>query len=880
MEKKKKTEAISEYILKRIDSQNGVVGAVLCIVTILTGFFFFLWDSADTRIASGLFDSPQAQNLFLMAAAVFSALIFVLSRNDDKLPEGRRHLLSIIAILIFDAATIVFGFFAAGVDMINGRGMMNFAISLLLVFGAIIYPLWFSVTAVPASVAGFIFHVHWFAKAVGSEPYIMPVSEIMDVCILGIIVTIISVMNSLLQKRRFEAEGVYYNNVKTLLAANPNAFSTLRVNVTRDEVPENIGKGHISEALHGAGTIGEIIKRVVAISPSLSVDEGNERVSREALLKAYDEGRDSLTFNWNYQLESGKYGWVTSDVRLVKNPATKDIEAIVCSETDDRRHNVQRILSILSGLEYIQIAIIDVKKKTVSLYSSNGSINDGAFPEMDYEEETKSILKRLSSESAAGVGGVSGRMLSLDTIITMLSQREVYQVRFEVEKKHYQESFRYLDEFKKTILMTVQDITELLSEEEEKNRRMREALATARESSRLKGEFISRMSHDIRTPMSSIIGFSSLLERDKNDPERIVSDAQNIQSAGNELLALVSDVLDIVKLTSKENGLLNKEFSLGRLIRRICLQADSWALERGFSFFSDYSGILHENFLGDEERIGQILSNILSFVMNRTHKGGKVMLSVKSRPHPSGKEENVTFEISGDQVVLSEAYQEVIFEPFAREEGAAMEAAEGKEPGSRGTGLGLAISKTITELMGGNIYVKSTPKEGSVFSLIIPLSFTAAELYSMEPGQAEEESDVFEGLKILAAEDNELNAVLLRELMAMKGAHTEIRADGEQVLNEFRYSPAGKYDVVLMDVQMPVMNGHEAARAIRALEADMSLTLEKRREAASIPIIAMTANTFPEDVKESLNSGMNDHVGKPIDIKVLGNAIRKSLSKA
>lgn len=879
MEKKRKTEAVSEYVLKRIDNQNGIVGAVLCIVTIVMGFFFFLWDSVENRSAAGFFDSPQSQNLLLMAAAVFAGLIFILSRNDDKLPEGRRHILSNVAILIFGVATMAFGFFAAGVDMINGRGMMNFAISLLLVFGAIIYPFWFSLIAVPATVVGFVLYVYWFAAALGNEPYRLSPSEAVDISVVAVVVTIISIMHSLLQKKRFEAEAVYYNNVKTLLAANPNAFSTLRVNVTKNEVHENIGKGIIAESLQDAGSIEEIIKRVVAISPSLSEEDGNSLISKEALLKAYDEGRDSLSFNWNYQLENGKYGWVTTNVRLVKNPATKDIEAIVGSETDDRSHNVRRILSILSDLEYIQVAIINVGKKTVSLYSSNGNVNDGTYPEMDYEEETKSLLRRLSTESAGGVG-VSGRMLALDTIVGMLAQKDVYQVRFEVEKKHYQESFRYLDEFKKTILMTVQDITELLSEEEEKSRRMREALAAARESSRVKSEFISRMSHDIRTPMSSIIGFSSLLERDKNDPDRIVSDANNIQSAGNELLALVSDVLDIVKLSSKENGLENKEFSLERAVKRVISQATELSEQRALSFSSDLSGIMHENFLGDEERIGQILSNILSFVMNRSGKGGKVSFSVKSRPHPSGKEENISFEITADQVVLSEEYQETIFEPFSREEAVAAEAGEAEETGNRGTGLGLAISRILTELMGGNIYVKSDPAQGCVFSVIIPLSFTAAELYSMDPGQSEEGSDVFDGLKILAAEDNELNAVLLHELMAMKGAHTEIRADGEQALNEFKYSPAGKYDVILMDVEMPVMNGHEAARAIRALESDMSLTLEKRREAAGIPIIAMTANTFPEDVKESLNSGMNDHLGKPIDIKALGKSIRKNLSKA
>lgn len=879
MKKKKRTEAISEYVLKRIDSQNSVVGAVLCILTVSMGFFFILLDGSDRPEGLSGFESPQAQNLLLMGAAVFAALIFILSRNDDRLSEGRRHLLSVIAIIIFDASTMAFGFFAAGADMANGRGMMNFAVSLLLVFGAIIYPFLLSLIAVPAISALFALHVHLFAGAMNIEPYHMPASEAMDLFVLTIIVTIISIMNSLLQKKRFEAEGVYFNNVKTLLAANPNAFSALRVNVTKDEVPENIGKGPIADALQGAGSIDEIIKRIVAMRPALSKNSGRARISRDSLLAAFDEGRDQLSFDWNYQLENGRYGWVNSNVRLIKNPTTKDIEAVVCSETNDRRYATRRILSILSDIEYIQIATIDVERKTISLYSSEGKINDGTFPDRDYDEETRSILQRFSSEYA-GSSGLSARMLSFDTIIGMLSQKDVYQVRFQVGSKHYQECFRYLDEFKKNILMTVQDITELLSEEEEKNRRMREALSQARESSRMKGEFISRMSHDIRTPMSSIIGFSSLLERDKNDPERIASDTKNIMSAGNELLALVSDVLDIVKLNSRENGLIEKEFSLDRTVRRVAESANELSVRRAVGFSVDESGIAHENFIGDEERIGQILSNIIVFLLNRTKKGGNVSLFVKSRPHPSGKEENISFEIRGDQVVLSHEYQETIFEPFSKEEVSVEDRIDAEAEGNAGTGLALPISKTLTELMGGNIYVKSDQAEGTVFSVIIPLRFTEAELFSIDPGQTEEEKNVFDGLRILAAEDNELNAVLLREIMAMKGAETEVRGDGEQVLSAFKYSPAGKYDVILMDVQMPVMDGHEAARAIRALESDMSLPLEKRRESSIIPIIAMTANTFPEDVEESLNSGMNDHVGKPIDIVALSDAIRKSLPKA
>ena len=878
MEKRERPEAISEYVLKRIDSQNGIVGTVLCAVAILTGIFISLWEFSSDGGGVLSLDPQQGSNILLVGGSVFAAFIFILSRNDERLSERRRHLLSTTAIIIFDAVAIFFCFFNAAYHIEDRQWILIFPIALLLVFGAMIYPFWFSLIAVPSIVIFFVIYIHLLAGYYGIVPYSLTVIEIMSLIIITVIVSIICLLNSMLQKKRFEVEGVYYSNVNTMLSAKPTAFSTVRVNVTRNEVVERIGKGLVANTLANAGNIEEMIDNAIAISPDLSEKAGDEMIYRDMLLKSYDEGKDFLSFNWSYLLENGKSGWVTTSVRLLQNPSTKDIEAIVCSESDERQHTESSILSILSELDYIQISTIDVEKRTITLYRSKGRINDGFFPERDYEEEVDAVFRRLSAEYAGEVA-VSRRLMSLDTIVQMLSQKDIYQVRLDAGKSHYQETFRYLDRFKKTIVMTLQDITEILDDEEEKSRQMREALAQVRESSRIKGEFISRMSHDMRTPMSSIIGFSSLLERDKNDPKKIVSDAKSISSAANELLSLMSDVLDIVKLNSKENGLSEKEFSLKRTYERICAKTKELADPLSIDFSSSFTEVSHESFIGDEERIGQILSNIITFVMNRTGKGGHISFRVSGRSHPSGNEENISFEIMSDQLVLSRDYQEVLFEPFSHDENDTAKGNEIEGTGRNDTGLLLPISKTLTDIMGGNISVKSAPDEGCAFSVIIPLRFTISESLPSDPHEMKEDSDVFDGLKILAAEDNELNAVLLREIMAMKGADTEIHSDGEQVLSAFKYSPAGKFNVILMDVEMPVMDGHETARAIRALESDMSLALEKRREAATIPIIAMTANTFPEDVEKSLNAGMNDHVGKPVDIRKLGDAISKSLYK-
>ena len=405
-----------------------------------------------------------------------------------------------------------------------------------------------------------------------------------------------------------------------------------------------------------------------------------------------------------------------------------------------------------------------------------------------------------------------------------------------------------------------------------KNKIIEDALAAAENSDRAKSEFLAHMSHDIRTPMNAIIGFSTLLAKDAKDPEKVAYEANKILLSGNHLLALINDVLDMSRIDSGNVKLHAREFRLAETIAAADSMMRSQMEERHQSFDIHVSDIKHEVFFADDNRIQQVLINLLSNAMKYTDDGGKIEMRVRGLPAASSQYENIEFEIIDNGRGMSDEYQKILFTPFSREH-----LPQHKE--TQGTGLGLAITRNIVNMLGGNISVKSKLGEGSAFTVILPVKIVEAEAASRPAGHTEQEAaqDVLDGLNILASEDNAINAEILKAILQRNGATVTIVGNGKEALDEFRACKPGTYDVLFSDIQMPVMDGYESTKAIRALANDPSVSEEKREEAARMPIIAMTANAFNEDVQKSLLAGMNAHVSKPLDLEVLRKALRQVL---
>ena len=526
------------------------------------------------------------------------------------------------------------------------------------------------------------------------------------------------------------------------------------------------------------------------------------------------------------------------------------------------------------------------------------------------------------------------------------------------------------------------------------SRQLAEALQAAQIASNSKTMFLSNMSHDIRTPMNAVIGFTTLLARDAENPEKVREYTKKIMASGQHLLSLINDILDVSKIESGKVVLTVEEFTLNDLVSSVDAIIRPMAAARQQRFHVEVSNIEHEYLLGDETRINQILINLLSNAVKYTQEGGNIWFRIIGGKQRSPQFERIRIEVQDDGYGMTPEYLEVLFDAFTRAENSTTNKVQG-------TGLGMAITKNIVELMGGTIDVSSEVNKGTIFRVelelripeghayrkfwedsgisrilavdgeqavcenirmlmrdsgvvtdivltaeqavgmlqretearcqlllvdwniveteglsavkklremlpeTVPLLFladydakgmdeallmqgtgvlakpffvTAFQEKILEMRKSQGAADTaqtadinsLEGLHFLAAEDNEINAEILREILSIEGADCEIVENGQLAAERFGQAAEGEFDAILMDVQMPVMNGYDATRAIRSMA---------RADAGTIPIIAMTANAFAEDEKEALDAGMDVHLAKPIDVELLKKVVTQYVSK-
>lgn len=532
------------------------------------------------------------------------------------------------------------------------------------------------------------------------------------------------------------------------------------------------------------------------------------------------------------------------------------------------------------------------------------------------------------------------------------------------------------------------------AERELHNRQLAEALQAAQAASNSKTMFLSNMSHDIRTPMNAVLGFTTLLDRDAENPAKVREYTKKIMASGQHLLSLINDILDVSKIESGKVVLSVEEFTLNDLVSSIDAIIRPMAKARDQKFHVTVAGVKHEYLLGDEMRVNQVLINLLSNAVKYTPAGGNIWFRIIGRGQRSSQFEHIRIEVEDDGYGMTPEYLKTIFDAFTRAENSTTNKVQG-------TGLGMAITKNIVELMGGTIDVSSEVNKGSIFRVdlefripeeqadrqfwkesgifrmlavesdeqsaesiqslmqdmdvkadvagsteaalkllqssdpethgyqlvlldwdmpdldavetagrireflpeaiilflteyeedgireyetektaVMPKPFFVSALKEKvmkirtegkrEDDDAEAEEMSLQGLNFLAAEDNEINAEILREILSIENVSCEIVENGQLAVERFAASAVGEFDAILMDVQMPVMNGYDATRAIRALE---------RRDAGEIPIIAMTANAFAEDEKEALGAGMNVHLAKPVNVELLRKVIRQYVQK-
>ena len=407
--------------------------------------------------------------------------------------------------------------------------------------------------------------------------------------------------------------------------------------------------------------------------------------------------------------------------------------------------------------------------------------------------------------------------------------------------------------------------------EREKERQLQErrlledALQLAKQNEQSKQAFFRNMSHDMRTPLNAILGSSELARQHLDEPQRAAGYLDRIDSSGRYLLGLINDILEMARVEHGQVQLESRPFDLRKCVDD-CLAAFRIQAGREGKALRENFAAGPETVVGDERRIQQILNNLLSNAFKFTPAGGEITLSV--RQTESGEYGRYEFTVADTGIGMSPEFLRRIFEPYAREMRFGDRAASG-------TGLGMSITRSLAALMGGEIQVESEPGKGSRFTVVLPLP-------SAEPGQDEPAAEAaaraaaragagaftLEGLSLLLAEDNEINMEITTEMLAARGVRVAQAFDGTEAVELFRLSAPFAFDAVLMDMQMPGLDGCAAARQIRALP---------RADAQSVPIIAVTANAFAEDVAATAAAGMDAHISKPIDFKKLAQALEQLL---
>ncbi len=372
-----------------------------------------------------------------------------------------------------------------------------------------------------------------------------------------------------------------------------------------------------------------------------------------------------------------------------------------------------------------------------------------------------------------------------------------------------------------------------------------------------KTEFLQRMSHDIRTPLNGICGMINMADHYADNMEKQTEYRKKVKEASNLLLELVNDVLDMSKLESGEIVLEEVPFNLSSISGEVFIVIEQVAAERNIRIVWEKNEIIHQNLIGSAEYVKRVMMNILSNAIKYNRENGSIYISCAEIPSEQPEMTTMEFVCRDTGIGMTEEFQKYVFEPFAQED-------SGSRTKFAGTGLGMAIAKKLVEKMGGTIAFESEKGVGTTFVIRVPFKIDP------DAGKREEREDVsdksIKGLRILLAEDNELNMEIAEFVLQSEGVDVTKAWNGQEAVERFQNSKPGEFDVILMDIMMPVMNGYEATKKIRSLD---------REDAKKIPIIAMTANAFAEDRIRTKEAGMDEHIPKPIDVKLLIKVIHK-----
>ena len=524
------------------------------------------------------------------------------------------------------------------------------------------------------------------------------------------------------------------------------------------------------------------------------------------------------------------------------------------------------------GINYDSIFYVDLDKDVILPYRQSGRSADvfsGDRQTWTYSERMNAYVERWVCPEDREIVARAVGAEELRRQLSALARCYVNYRAVDGDELLYLQ-FRFVaigpQERVSQLILGCRRVDEELHREMEQKLVLEEALENARLSIVAKNTFLSNMSHDMRTPLNAIFGFTTLARQSLPDMEAVRGYLDRIEDSSRQMLALIDEVLRLSWTDANEAPAGEEACSLEGILEEVRQFLLPQAEEKEIDFTLDCSGVRHDLIRGDREKLSQLVMYLANNAVTYTPHGGSAAITAVEAEEASRTCAVYRIAVRDTGIGISEDFLKQIFEPFARERNTTLS-------GIHGVGLGLTIAKNITDLLGGTIEVESTVDKGSVFTVVLRLPFQDREPQPAESGgtlASESPADASGGRRLLVVEDNELNLEIETEILESLDFTVDTARDGKEAVEKVRACAAGDYDLVLMDIQMPVMDGWEATRAIRALPDP---------EQAGIPIVALSANVFDSDVRQSMDAGMDAHLAKPIDIPLLLETIERIMER-
>ncbi len=660
------------------------------------------------------------------------------------------------------------------------------------------------------------------------------------------------------------SQKIYESQVKALLASIHHAQGIFHMDLTEDLVISVNGSASTAIEMRKLSKVNEVIK---AVSECVPGKEGAldfyHIFCKESLLKAYENGKTELVKDTDSYFDDGSIRPARITARLIINPDNNHLECIVYGldvsaevqarrEYEKERENLLAIFDTLAD-SYANVLLIDAEHKQIKPMKIQGAVNaifsKGRDLFYDFEDvKNLYVEKRVHPKDRK----MMAEAFSLNTIRKNLEESKEYKGNYSVLEDGQAHFFQFKfsrPENMEYIVGGFQNTDEIIAKQIEQEKALRDALVMARQANHAKSTFLSNMSHDIRTPMNAIIGFTALAQSRLDHPDQVGDYLKKIHTSSTHLLGLINDILDMSRIESGIVKLEENQVHLPDILRDLHTIIQGQIDEKQQKLLIETFELVHEDVITDKLRLNQVLLNIVGNAIKYTDLGGTIRVGMTEKTSDRIGQATYVFSIQDNGIGMSKEFTNHIFDAFAREHTSTVS-------GIQGTGLGMSIAKNIVDLMNGRIEVHSRQGQGTEVIVTVDLKL-GEKMENEEPDKALDSHERYREKRILLVEDNDLNREIACTILEDAGIIVDTAEDGIEAVELMNKATEEEYDLILMDIQMPKMDGYTATREIRTL---------KNKRKANIPIIAMTANAFDEDRKKSFEAGMNGHIAKPIDI--------------